>query len=88
MNQSKLELCTQYQKSMDSLYQENRLMTFPAALSLFAFVLYAKPKTIGLFVALGIFGLYTTIVFIFYLKQVSKLEKEYEQQMAELDAEE
>ena len=63
-------------------------MTLPPVLSLFAFVLYAKPETIGLLVALGLFGLYTTIVFIFYLKQVSKLEKEHEQQMAELDAEE
>ena len=90
MDPLKKELNDQHKKTMKSLNLRNGLMNTPAMLAFLAFVLYVKPEDgdIRMLIALCIYTLCTIIVSTPYFIKVRKLNKEHEQQMAELDAEE
>ena len=88
MDLLKKELYNQHQKIIKNLTWKHGLMNTPAVLAFLAFVLYVKPEDgdIRMLVALCLYVLYTVIVGTPYLMKVRKLNKEHEQQIAELDA--
>ena len=83
----KKKLYDQYHKQIKDATVKFGLLNIPSVLGLLAFILFFKPAGggWGILIALCLYVLYTTMVCIPYFTEVLSLQKEYKQQIADLN---
>lgn len=87
MDPLKKELDDQHKKTIRDLNLKYLLIEFPAVLGLLLYV-KREDEDIRMLIALCVYTLFTLPIGILYIIKAIKLNKEHQQQIAELDAEE